>query len=92
MAYEHPVGRGSLFKNDRRERAEQPSYKGSINVDGTVWEISAWVSETKGGDKYFSLQVKPPYVKSADEKYRDAAQPVSPASTSDPLDEEIPFK
>ncbi len=87
--YEHKVNRGSLFKNDHRERAEQPGYRGSINVGGTVWEISAWVSETKGGDKYFSLQVQPPYAKPGES---EAAQPVSPEPVGDPLDEEIPFK
>ena len=99
--YEHKVNRGSLFKNDRRERAEQPGYRGTINVDGRVWEISAWVSETKGGDKYFSLQVKPPYVKPGDREAvagpvkdhaGDFPSPPPPEELDDDLDSDIPFK
>jgi uncharacterized protein (DUF736 family) len=50
--------RGSLFKNDRKDDAKFPDYKGSINVDGTNYWLSAWIKVSKDGNKFMSLSVK----------------------------------
>jgi len=50
--------RGSLFKNDRKDDAKFPDYKGSINVDGTDYWLSAWIKVSKDGNKFMSLSVK----------------------------------
>ena len=50
--------RGSLFKNDRKDDAKFPDYKGSINVDGTDYWLSAWIKISKDGNKFMSLSVK----------------------------------
>jgi uncharacterized protein (DUF736 family) len=50
--------RGSLFKNDRKDDAKFPDYKGSINVDGTDYWLSAWIKVSKDGQKFMSLSVK----------------------------------
>lgn len=50
-AYEHKPGRGSLFKNEKKEKDTQPDYTGGINVDdgaGERW-LSAWAD--KGDSK-----------------------------------------
>ena len=52
------TNRGSLFKNDRKDDAKFPDYKGSINVDGTVYWLSAWIKVSKDGAKFMSLSVK----------------------------------
>lgn len=52
------TNRGVLFKNDRKETDNHPSYKGSINVDGVEYWLSAWVKEGAKG-KFFSLSVSP---------------------------------
>ena len=49
---------GSLFKNDKKESEKHPDYKGSAKVEGVDYWLSAWVKETKGGAKYFSLALK----------------------------------
>ena len=50
---------GALFKNDKRESEKQPLYKGQLNVEGAEFWISAWLKESKNGDKYMSLSVQP---------------------------------
>lgn len=50
--------RGVLFKNDRKEQDNHPDYKGSINVDGTEFWLSAWIKEGQKG-KFMSLSIKP---------------------------------
>jgi uncharacterized protein (DUF736 family) len=50
--------RGALFKNDRKESEKHPDYKGSINVSGHDYWLSAWIKESKDGKKYMSLSVQ----------------------------------
>lgn len=57
MEYDN-TNRGSLFKNDRKDDAKFPDYKGSINVDGTDYWLSAWIKISKDGNKFMSLSVK----------------------------------
>lgn len=49
--------RGVLFKNDRKEQDNHPDYKGSINVGGTEFWLSAWIKEGQKG-KFMSLSIK----------------------------------
>ena len=48
---------GALFKNDRKEQEKQPDYKGSLTVNGSEYWISAWLNESKSGQKYMGLKV-----------------------------------
>ena len=50
--------RGSLFKNDRKDDAKFPDYKGSINVEGIDYWLSAWIKVSKDGQKFMSLSIK----------------------------------
>lgn len=50
--------RGTLGKNDRREKDTQPEYTGKCQIDGKWYWISAWVKEGQGR-KFFSLSFKP---------------------------------
>ena len=51
--------RGVLFKNDRKERDDQPDYTGFINVNKTEYRLAAWIktSQKDGYSKFMSLQV-----------------------------------
>lgn len=92
------TNRGALFKNDKREHDKQPTMKGSINVAGVEYWLSAWTNVSQKGDKYISLSVTPkeeiPVATDAQAQYRPApkqapaAQP-APATAQD--DDEIPF-
>ncbi len=59
MAFEQRENTGSLFKNERKEKDNQPDYKGTAMINGLQLEIGAWVKEAKTtGKKYFSLSFK----------------------------------
>ncbi len=78
------TNRGALFKNTRRETDRHPEYKGTLDVNGTAYWISAWLKVSAQGEKYMSLSVQP----------KEAA-PAKPApakrqSAAD-MDDDIPF-
>ena len=52
--------RGVLFKNDQNGNPKRPQYRGSLNVAGQDFNISAWVKESKkDGSKFLSISVEP---------------------------------
>lgn len=78
------TNRGSLFKNDRKDDAKFPDYKGSINVDGTDYWLSAWIKVSKDGAKFMSLSVK--------NKNADASlQPKKKVKQEEFDDSDVPF-
>jgi hypothetical protein len=63
MAYDN-TNSGLLAKNDKQGNENRPDYRGSINVDGTEYWLSAWIKTGRdgtklAGQKYMSLSVKP---------------------------------
>lgn len=48
---------GVLFKNDKKESDKHPDYKGSAEVGGAEFWLSAWINEKKDGTgKYMKLK------------------------------------
>jgi hypothetical protein len=68
MAFEHKENSGSLFTNSKKNKDTQPDYTGTINIDGTLYQISAWKNEAKSGKKYFGLKVQLPLVRTQEEQ------------------------
>ena len=59
MGYDN-TNRGTLFKNDKKEKPTHADYNGSINVGGQEFWLNAWVKKSsKTGLSFFSLSVKP---------------------------------
>jgi uncharacterized protein (DUF736 family) len=50
--------RGSLFRNDRKDKDSQPDYNGTCQIEGVEYYMNAWVKESKAGKKYFSFSFK----------------------------------
>jgi hypothetical protein len=46
--------RGVLFKNERKEKDTHPDYKGSAEIGGVEYWLSAWIKAGKNG-KFMSL-------------------------------------
>ena len=86
------TNRGVLFKNDRKEKDTHPNMKGSINVEGVEYWVSAWTKEGQNG-KFISLSLTPK------EQTQTAAQAVKQAPPQrqqaapvvEDLDDSIPF-
>lgn len=77
---------GILARNSDRQSDKAPEFKGSINIDGTEYWLSAWVNVGKNGklagQKYFSIKASP-----KDATPKQAKQD----SGFDDLDDGIPF-
>lgn len=53
------TNRGALFLNDRKEQDSHPDRKGTINIDGKEYWLSAWDRDTaKGPVISISVQAK----------------------------------
>lgn len=94
------TNRGALFKNDRKQKDTHPDYKGSLDVEGTEYWVSAWIKESRKGGKFMSLSLTP----KEDEDNEPApaprqarsAPPPAPARRGggggfDDMDDDIPF-
>lgn len=79
MSYDN-TNKGVLFKNDQGGNPKRPQYRGSLNVDGVEYNISAWIKEAKkDGSKFMSLSIEPKQAKQA-----------KPQVTEDFVDDELP--
>jgi hypothetical protein len=79
--FELKEGQGSLFKNDKGDNPKRPDYRGELNIEGTVYELAAWIKEGKKG-KFMSMTAKPALGKQA-----PPAKAAKPAQVSD----DVPF-
>ena len=57
MSYDNNMT-GALFKNDKKETEKHPEYKGSCEIGGTEYWLSAWLNTSSKGVKYMSLKFK----------------------------------
>lgn len=80
------TNRGTLGKNQRREKDTHPEYTGQIDIDGVGYWLSAWVKEGQNG-KFFSLSVKPKEAK----PMARAPAPAPSKGGFDDMSDDIPF-
>lgn len=84
MAYEQKEGGMNIFKNNYKEKSNQPDYTGKAMVDGKMKDVSCWLKEDRNGNKFFSCQIKDEWVNP------NSAPPAPPAVNND-FDDDIPF-
>lgn len=60
MAFQQKPNTGSLFKNHKKSKENQPDYSGSCLIDGKKMKIGAWLKTSKKGEKFFSMSFQAP--------------------------------
>ena len=85
MSYDNEL-RGVLFRNDERRNDKDPNYKGSITIQGQEYWLSAWLNESKSGQKYMALKANP---KQAREHTASREKPAP--QQADEFNDDIPF-
>lgn len=86
MSYDN-TNSGLLAKNDKQGNESRPDYRGSINVEGREYWLSAWIKTGRdgtklAGQKYMSLSVQP----------KDASYGGSPAAAPAPAPAPAPAR
>jgi hypothetical protein len=71
---------GVLFKNDKDGNEKRPDYKGSAEIEGVQYWVSAWIRDTAKG-KCLSMKY---------ERKEQQAAPAAPANNA-PVFEDVPF-
>ena len=87
MAYDN-TNSGALFINDRKQNANHPDLKGSINIEGVEYWLSGWNKETSKGVT-ISIKATKKDAKPVTPHSAAKADGYAPAPT--PIDDEIPF-
>ena len=84
------TNKGQIWKNDQKQTDSHPDFKGSLNVDGKEYWVSAWKRSPDANPKApalrFSIQAKEvkPQINQVQPNPADFQAP-------DDLDQEIPF-
>lgn len=94
MAEYDNSNRGAIWKNADKQEDKHPDFKGSLNVDGVEYWVSAWKRKEGASEKApaLSFSVKPKEAKRDHPAVRDKPDPqrVARRSSAD-MDDEIPF-
>lgn len=80
--------RGVAFYNDYKKNESQPSYRGTLEIDGIEYKQSIWVKVGKNGKKFLSFSYE-----MAEEKNEAPKKTAAPTlqQVEEELDDEIPF-
>ena len=78
------TNRGALFQNDKRTTENHPHAKGSLNVEGVEYWVSAWTKTSKNGKRYQSISI----TKKEDQT---VAQPTAQPVKDIEFDDDLPF-
>ncbi len=76
MEYDN-TNQGALFVNDKKQSEQHPDFKGSIDVGGREFWISAWKNMSKTGKPFIKLSVEPK------EQRSDSRDDVPPPQSED---------
>jgi len=76
---------GAIFKNAKKTNEKQPDWKGNVNVNGKIMEISLWVKTSQKGTQYFSAAFQEPFKKENETKTYSNETKYSPKIEDDGL-------
>lgn len=78
---------GVLFKNDKDGNEKRPDYKGSAEIEGVQYWVSAWIREGAKG-KFMSMKYEAKEKQSAPKPQQQSQQGTN---GPDSFDDDIPF-
>lgn len=82
----------AIWGNDNRETDKHPHFKGSGEIDGVEYWISAWKRDPEGNPKAPALKLKFQRKDEVQAKgMSEAKQAAQPAGGGDPFGDDIPF-
>ena len=87
MAFEKRDMSGALFHRDDAQ-GNQPGWTGYLVVDGTEYDLAAWLKASQSGTEFYSLKCQLPRPQDARQE-RPQAQPAQDEPSG--MDSEIPF-
>lgn len=91
MSYDN-TNRGQIWRNDKKTHDAQPDFRGSVNVDGVEYWVSAWKRKPDANPKSpaltFAVQAKEEAHNQGMAQAR-AAQP--PAQDYNDFSDDIPY-
>lgn len=82
------TNRGAIWKNDNKQSEKHPDFKGDLNINGVIYNVSAWKRKPDASPKapLLSFSVSK---REMPDHVRQAAQP---APQPDPFDDaNLPF-
>ena len=87
MSQYDDTNRGALFVNDKRSTENHPNAKGTLNVEGVEYWVSAWTKTSASGVKYQSISLTRKEQQATPQK-APVAQAPAPAVD---FDDDMPF-
>jgi hypothetical protein len=84
------TNRGSIWKNEKKEKDTHPDFTGSLNVSGVEYWVSAWKRKEGAAAKApaLSFSIKP---KDEQPQRQPADKTRAGASRNQDMEDEIPF-
>ncbi len=83
------TNRGQIWKNDRKESERHPDFKGSLNVEGKDYWVSAWLRSAEANPRAPSLRFS---ITAKDEVQAEGIKDAKAAITPDvDMNDDIPF-
>jgi hypothetical protein len=97
MTQHNNENRGAIWKNDDKQTDNQPDFKGSLNVNGVEYWVSAWKRKEGANQKSpaLSFTIKPKEQstgqRTAPKKPNSYAQATGASFPGDDMNDQIPF-
>ena len=76
MEYDN-TNSGVLFKNEKKNTDKHPDYRGTLDVEGVIYDVAGWIKTAKSsGKKFLSIKISVP-------KPKPEVEPVPPSNEFD---------
>ena len=82
------TNRGQIWKNDKKDSDRHPDFKGSLNVEGIEYWVSAWLRAADANPRAPSLRFS---ITAKDEVQAEGVNNAKAAATPEELNDDIPF-